>query len=312
MSNAAGGALSTGEGRLRLGWRQLGFTVLFVLVGLTLAVILPQGLLWTSAATLVAALIAGWALLALDGRSPGALGFHVGRTSLSETAKGVGLGVALGLAVVGAIALLGGATWAAQPGTLGGWLSGAVGAMLFFAIPAAAEEALLRGYPLQALAEAWGAGIALLVTSIVFGALHVANPGATALGLANVVAAGVLLGVVYLKTASLWWATGAHLGWNWSHGYLADVPVSGHELVDAPFYEGVPRGAEWLGGGAFGPEGSAVTTGLLLLGAAALWRLDGLGPSRDALRTKPLWSQEEAGAPASGRQGTRQDRDGVA
>jgi hypothetical protein len=60
-----------------------------------------------------------------------------------------------------------------------------------------------------------------------------------------------------------------HLGWNWSHGYVADVPVSGLEVVDAPLYEGVATGPRWLGGGAFGPEGSIVST-IVVLGAAAV------------------------------------------
>ena len=78
----------------------------------------------------------------------------------------------------------------------------------------------------------------------------------------------VFLGVVYLKTASLWWATGAHLGWNWAHGFLADLPVSGLELVDAPLLEPVTGGPDWLSGGSFGPEGSVVST-LVLAGSHA-------------------------------------------
>jgi membrane protease YdiL (CAAX protease family) len=148
-------------------------------------------------------------------------------------------------------------------------VTGAAGALAFFAIPAAAEEALLRGYPLQALAEQWGPGWALAITALAFGALHLGNSNVTLFGTLNVAVAGIFLGIVYLKTLSLWWATGAHLGWNWVHGYVADAPVSGLELMDAPFYDAVASGPEWLGGGSFGPEGSLVAT--VVLAAASLW-----------------------------------------
>lgn len=263
--------LRTEQGRLRLGWRLLGFLVVAVAVTLLVGPFAPGGLVGGAAAVLVGSLAAGWWLLLLDGRGPGALGFHLSRAAIGESVRGLGLGVLVGLVVVALMAAIGVVGWAPEEGGTSEWLRGAVGAMAFLAVPAAAEEALLRGYPLQALAEAWGAGRAVIVTSVLFGLLHLNNPGVGALSTANVAAAGVLLGVVYLRTASLWWATGVHLGWNWSHGYVADVPVSGLELLDAPLYEGVTSGPAWLGGGAFGPEGSVVTTVVVLGAAAACW-----------------------------------------
>ncbi len=169
-----------------------------------------------------------------------------------------------------------------------GWVEGAGGALLVLAVPAAAEEALLRGYPLQALAEAWGPWWGLGLTAGIFGALHLGNPAVTAVGMVNVAVAGLFLGVIYLRTGSLWWASGAHLGWNWTHGYLADVPVSGLEILNAPLYQGVLRGPRWLSGGAFGPEGSLVAT--VVVGAAAVlcWRGSRLRPGTSALSAEPL------------------------
>jgi CAAX protease family protein len=227
-------------------------------------------------------------LLAADGRRPGALGFHLSRETVPEVGKGLALGVLVGLAVVGGMASLGGLRWSPEDGSWVAWLVGGLGALLLLALPAAAEEALLRGYPLQALAEAWGAGGALVATAGVFGALHLGNPGATVLGTVNVAAAGLLLGVVYLRTVSLWWATGVHLGWNWALGYLADVPVSGLEMMDAPFYEGVAGGPDWLGGGSFGPEGSLVATVVVLTVTAACWWGPWLRPGAAASATEPL------------------------
>lgn len=79
-----------------------------------------------------------------------------------------------------------------------------------------------------------------------------------------------------------------HLGWNWVLGYAADVPVSGLDLVNAPFYEGSSSGPEWLGGGSFGPEGSVVATAVLLM--ATVWALRSvrLVPGEEALATGSL------------------------
>lgn len=298
MGGGTPGALRSPEGRLRLGWRLLSFVLLFAAASAPVALLLPPGILSTALATLVGGLLGGWMVLAFDGRGPAALGFHASPSALWESGAGLALGIALGLLVIATMAGLGGVRWTPQGGTAGQWTLRGAGALAFLAVPAAAEEALLRGYPLQALAEAWGPLPALGVTSAAFGALHLGNPGITLLGAVNVAVAGLFLGVIYLKTASLWWATGAHLGWNWSHGYLADVPVSGLELLDAPLYEGVARGPAWLGGGAFGPEGSAVAT-LLVLGAAALcWRSARLRPSPAALAAEPLATPRGGGRTA--------------
>ncbi|MDH3423917.1 MAG: CPBP family intramembrane metalloprotease [Gemmatimonadota bacterium] len=288
--------LRTREGRLLLGWRLTLFVMLTITVSGVVGLVIPAGLLTGSFALLVGSVTAGVVLLALDGRDPGALGFYTRPGAASETARGVLLGTAIALSLVAVIALTGGVRWSTQDGSLIGWLSGALGALAFLAIPAAAEEALLRGYPLQATAEKWGPVGALALTAAVFGALHLSNPGVTALGTVNVMAAGVLLGIIYLRTASLWWATGAHLGWNWSHGYLADVPVSGLELLDAPLYEGVMQGPAWLGGGGFGPEGGLVATAVVGGASVWCWRSKWLRPSEAAIRARPLAMIEEGGS----------------
>ncbi len=166
------------------------------------------------------------------------------------------------------------------------YLQEAWGSLWLFTLPAAAEEALMRGYLFQALVEAWGGLWGLGITSFLFALLHLGNPNTSWIGLANIVVAGLFLGVVYLKTASLWWATGAHLGWNWSHGFLSDLPVSGLEIVDAPLLEPVIRGPDWLTGGSFGPEGSVLATLILGLSAVAIWRML-LASARGACNRNP-------------------------
>lgn len=284
----AGDWLHTDSGRLRLGWRLLLFLVTGVLVAMAVGLLLPPSALAGSAAVLAGAVVGGWVMLARDGRSPAALGFPLGRAALRESAAGLALGVLVASAAIAAMLLVGAARWTADEGSWTGWVVGAVSALTFLALPAAAEEALVRGYPLQALVEAWGAGWGLLVTSALFGLMHLGNPSVTPLAAANVAVAGFWLGVVYVRTGSLWWATGAHLGWNWAGAWLADLPVSGLELFDAPLYEGVTRGPAWLGGGAFGPEGSVLATAALAAASWLCWRSGWLRPGPEVRAARPL------------------------
>lgn len=280
------------DDRLRLGWRILAFAVLFVglavPVGALVTPLIPGPMAGASLPALLGALGAGWILLAMEGRSPAALGFHGGRELVGEVVLGLALGCVVGLAAVALMAVAGGVGWERDVGSAAAWLAVLVASLWTFLLPAAAEEALFRGYPLQALAEGWGPGWAIVVTSIVFGLAHLPNPAVTVVGALNVAAAGAFLGVLYLRTGSLWWATGAHLGWNWAHGFLVDLPVSGLDLVDAPLLEGRTEGPAWLSGGAFGPEGSLLATAVLLGATVWAWRSGALAPSRGLRGHWPL------------------------
>lgn len=294
-----GDLVRDGEGRLRVGWGLLAFVGIFV--ALTVfgfwALPLPgaegtvtlRTLAIQSSVPLAAAVVSGWILLgAVHDRGPGALGFYLDAEGAGEAVRGLLLGGGVALAAVAAIAAAGGASWSGDDGTVAELALRGAATLGLLAIPAAAEEALFRGYPLQALARAWGPGPALVVTSVAFGLLHFGNPGLGAVALVNLTAAGAFLGVIYLRTGSLWWATGAHLGWNWAHGFVADLPVSGLELVDTPLWDGTARGAGWLGGGGFGPEGSVLTTAVVALATGFLWWGRRLRPGRAARAARPL------------------------
>ena len=281
------------DGRLRLGWR----LILFLTLTLSIAVpvIFLDGYLsgtpteiGASVGFLLGSILAGWWLLTRDKRGFSALGFYFWSDATKESLRGLALGIGIGVVVITAIFLLGGVRWTPESGTISGWLLGAFSALAFFTIPAAMEEAVVRGYAFQAVVESWGVGAALTITAIIFGALHYGNPDFGWVPLVNITLAGVLLGVVYLKTLSLWWATGVHLGWNWTLGYLADVPVSGLELMDAPYYEGHPVGPEWLSGGGFGPEASLIAAVVLLLASILLWWGPWLCPGPSAASSNAL------------------------
>jgi hypothetical protein len=234
---------------------------------------LSPGLIAQAGLALIAALVTGWALLAwVDRRPLSELGFGLSRRVPLELAVGLGIGVAAILGTTALLAALGGYRLVPEPGSVAGWLAVAGTSLVAFAVPAAAEEAVFRGYLFRTLLDGAGPWVAVALTSLLFAWAHGGNPNAGALGLLNIYLAGVLLAVAVLRTASLWFASTLHLGWNWVMAGPLDLPVSGLESYDIPLYDVEIRGADWLTGGAFGPEGGLAGTIAVMVGIGlVLW-----------------------------------------
>ena len=96
-----------------------------------------------------------------------------------------------------------------------------MGVVIFGAL---AEELMFRGYPFQRLVEGIGPTGVIFVFSVLFGVVHLSNPGETVWGLINTVAIGVLLSVAYLRTHALWLPWGIHFAWNGTLGLILDCP----------------------------------------------------------------------------------------
>ena len=304
------GILKTDTERVRLGWRILLFLALFIVFSLPASLIPFPGVPGDFFSLLVATLLASWVLLRMDGRGLGALGFYLSPSAVRESALGLGLGIGGALVVILGMAALGGIRWSGQGGAWGAALLTGGASFWLFTIPAAAEEALVRGYFFQALVEKWGPMAPLWATSILFGFMHIGNPNWTYIGVANIAVAGLFLGVIYLKTASLWWASGAHLGWNWAQGFLTDLPVSGTDMVDNPLMEAHFHGSELVSGGAFGPEASVVATVIVGLASLLLWKTSLLSPGESARNVRPLiLASEESSSSVSGNEGASEFSD---
>lgn len=270
-----------------------------------------------SVGTAVALLLASWLLMErVEARPVAALGLPLDGLTASECLRGFGFGVLLMGAVVALLAVTGSVRWVADPdGPAGpGSLAGALlGLTAFYFVAGFAEELLLRGYPLQALAERKGGAVAIVATSVVFAALHGFNPGIRpdasgieanqALALLNIGLAGGVLGLAYWRTFSLWFATGVHAGWNWLMGFAADLPVSGlepgtpgYEFFDTPGWDAVVGGPAMWTGGAIGPEGGLAVTLVSLAALAWLATTDRLTRS---LRIRALGPLPEPGPAAT-------------
>ena len=144
--------------------------------------------------------------------------------------------------------------------------------LLILLLGALAEELMFRGYPFQHLEQGIGAIGAITVFSVLFGAVHLANPGASLWGLINTILIGVLLSIAYLRTRALWLPWGIHFGWNFALGFLFGLPVSGLRLFNVMVRTTV-SGPQWLTGGSYGLEASATAVVVILIGIVMVWKL---------------------------------------
>jgi membrane protease YdiL (CAAX protease family) len=134
---------------------------------------------------------------------------------------------------------------------------------------AVGEELLFRGAIFRITEEWLGTTAALIISAVLFGAAHGLNSSATLIGVIAIgLEAGVLLGIAYSASRSLWLPIGMHFGWNFTEGGLFGAAVSGGHsrgLVSVTL-----EGPAYLTGGAFGPEASIVALTVCLIVATTL------------------------------------------
>ena len=144
--------------------------------------------------------------------------------------------------------------------------------LLILAVASLAEEVAFRGYPFQRLIDAIGPTLATIVFSFVFAAVHMFNPGANRASFLITVFSSWLLSVAYLRTRALWVCWGWHFAWNASMCALFGLPVSGITQF-SPVIQSNTVGPVWMTGGDYGPEASAVTAVVLLIGIFVVYRM---------------------------------------
>jgi membrane protease YdiL (CAAX protease family) len=199
-----------------------------------------------------------WDFVWLDGRA--------GRPGL------VGAGLLIGALAIGVpSAILIGVGWLDITDAPGTWQTGALATAMMLLPAALMEELMMRGYPLAVLRETLGWPAAIVLTSVVFGVLHVRNPNVGVSAIVLVTIAGIFLGAVVYRTQSLWAATAAHFAWNVTLAVLLHAALSGQELP-AGDYRTVDGGPDWATGGGWGPEGGAGAVAGMLVAAGLLLR----------------------------------------
>jgi membrane protease YdiL (CAAX protease family) len=146
------------------------------------------------------------------------------------------------------------------------------------------EEIAFRGIIFRIMNESLGSWLAILISALIFGFAHSANPNASLFNsIAIAVEAGILLSTAYLFTRRLWMVIGIHFAWNFTLGGIYGIPVSGREFEG--LFKSSLEGPALLTGGEFGAEASIFAVIICLLaGLFFLWKARQRGHF-----TSPFW-----------------------
>jgi uncharacterized protein len=138
----------------------------------------------------------------------------------------------------------------------------------FYLIVGFYEEFLFRGYSLFTLSSGMRFWPSAILLSILFGGIHLFNPGENTIGIVAAGFIGLFLCLTLLRTGNLWFAVGFHAAWDWGESFFYSVPDSGTtdpgHLMNSTFH-----GSSWITGGSVGPEGSIFVYLTIIL----LWML---------------------------------------
>ena len=203
----------------------------------------------------------------IENRSPGAYGLPRKGAFGKLFWQGCLIGLIEVSALIGLIALFGG--YAFGDAALHGkevlrW--GLLWAALFVFV-GLFEEFLFRGYTQYTLADSIGFWPAAVVLSLLFGRVHLSNPGESPAGVAGVVMIGMIFAFALRRTGNLWLVVGWHASFDFGETFLYSVPNSGI-VFQGHLSNASLHGANWLTGGSAGPEGSIfsfLTMGMLAL-----------------------------------------------
>ncbi len=130
------------------------------------------------------------------------------------------------------------------------------------------EELVFRGYLFQNMIDGMGIKVAIIVSCLIYGLIHLMNPNAGLLSSSIIILFGFLRIYGYLLTKTLFLSIGMHIGWNFFQGPIFGFAASGHQM--ATFINQNPLGKNWLSGGEFGPEGSIIIIPIIVLALLAM------------------------------------------
>ena len=168
-----------------------------------------------------------------------------------------------------------------------GYPNRVLSAVIFALGTAIWEEVTFRGLLFRVTEQTFGTWIGVLVSAVVFGAIHGLNPNASlAASIAIILESGVLLAAAYFATRTLWLPIGLHFGWNFAEDFIFGVRTSGHAARPA-IVEGTLTGSPLWTGGDYGLESSiwaiamaSIMSAILIVIAVRRGEIVPLMPSR--------------------------------
>ena len=272
--------LSADEPRLRAGWRLFLQTLLLFVFGIVVSFagslfggIGSAASIWAQVLNLIA--VTGSIYVArrwLDKRSFESLGLKLNQQTLMDILAGIGITfVQMGFIYIVMLGLgwltFTGFAWQFDP--INVVVTNVVTFLVVFIFVGWTEELLSRGYHLQTIASGFNLFWGVIISSAVFGLLHLGNPNATWVSAAGIFFAGIYLAYGYIRTKQLWLSIGLHIGWNFFEGVGFGFPVSGLDIY--PLLRINVTGPELWTGGTFGPEAGLIVLPSLIVGGILIY-----------------------------------------
>ena len=141
-------------------------------------------------------------------------------------------------------------------------------------IQGATEEIVTRGWLLNVLSTKYNIGVGLLISSTLFGLIHLTNPNVNYIAVINIILVGLFYGLYVIKTNDLWAVCGMHSAWNFAQGNIFGFKVSGLDVSVGSLIDLNLVGSDFVTGGIFGPEAGITATFILLASIGILLFID--------------------------------------
>jgi membrane protease YdiL (CAAX protease family) len=149
-------------------------------------------------------------------------------------------------------------------------VAGILEAVFIVGLRAFGEEFFFRAWLQPLLARSWGVPLGLMVTSVLFGFVHIISRGVPFIVFVNVTLAGAFFGLLALRTGGLAAPLAAHWTWNAIEQCLVGLtPNPGVDSMGS-FFDLDLVGPLMLSGGSDGLNGSLGTTAALIVCVAVL------------------------------------------
>ncbi|MDR1678937.1 MAG: CPBP family intramembrane metalloprotease [Prevotellaceae bacterium] len=115
------------------------------------------------------------------------------------------------------------------------------------------EEVLFRGVVFRLMEEKLGSYIALAISCVIFGFIHLANGSDSLLPGITISIISILITAAYMYTRNLWFPIAIHFAWNFTEGDIFGTAVSGN-VAKTSIIVSKLEGSQWFTGGAWGIE----------------------------------------------------------
>jgi len=115
------------------------------------------------------------------------------------------------------------------------------------------EEVLFRGILFRLIEEKLGSYLALIISCLFFGFLHLMNENSSFFAGFAISIISIVITAAYMYTKSLWFPIAIHFAWNFAQGNIFGTPVSGDPASTSIIVSQL-EGSKWFTGGFWGIE----------------------------------------------------------